>query len=1056
MRLRPLGGAISLLILFALVGTSPVAGQTLEKGSITGTVYDPLGAGLPGATIKLTRVATGLERTGTTDQDGRYAFSVLPPGEYRMEVSARDFATASFQEINLAVGQELVKDVTLIQAVVSKQVAVASGTEAIDTSETYPNVVIDEIYLRELPISGRDFRDFANLAGTADTSPGLRSPVRLNGQEGEYTGLMIDGVDQRNSFFGEWFGSLETKNFTFPQDAIQEFQVRDSGFPVEFGHATGGLINVVTRSGTNDWHGSGHWFILPDTFVADTYIPDTGTTVPPPFNIRHQFGGSVGGPLARDKAFIFFAVEDQQQQGPLTAMFGNQTGLNSLCPCPVPELSISDLRDLQGQATQRQDLLAPFLRLDFNLGRHTLTTRANYTRNKTDAFTGFAGSQTFVQGRVSDNFENFINDGYAVAQSVTSVIRPKSVNEFRFSFSKEKRPRRRRADFTQETVIAGVPGVEEATGNFGPAFFLPIDSTHRRVQFLDDISYSFGKQDVKLGIDLNSNATSQIYSGFAGGQYTFRSLADFIARRPLFLLQLVGIDGLTASESGILPDFWQHDLSFYIQDHWKIHPRVEVNMGLRWDGVWNPKSKFGLPPGTVPVGKPRISSDGVEVDLSPTTNLGNIPNDFNNWAPRVGVAWDIKGDGKTIVRGGMGFYYSATPTIFWASALSGPGLRGAVLSIPFDPSTGMSLLPPGAPVLTYPDLLPSAADATLAALVPPPAIEYADPNLQSVRVLNFQAGVEREIVPSLSVSATYTQNRSENLRTGGFFSTPWDRNVFCDPATIAGCQINATSAFIPGSQFDQYGRTIDAFNLPRLDPGLGIANEISSFGKGRYHALLVQVRKAFSDRFQLGINYSVSGNKDNASSDRDTDAFNGPSDPFKFLVLDYGRSQLDIRSHLTAYGYFVLPWDLHFSTIFTARSGRAFPVWGSLCSDPGVVAPFGLGGATGMGFQFQDAQQCSNNFDPIRPVVSGELLSRYPIRNDGLFNWDIRLGRAFPLGTDRLKLRVTFEVFDLTDRKNFFTSPTAARDAILGDPTFRQRNQFVSTRSAQIGLKLDW
>ena len=1056
MRRRAAASAFSLLILVLLVGPLPAASQTLEKGSITGTVYDPLGAGLPGATIKLTRLATGLERKGTTDQDGRYAFSVLPPGEYRMDVSASDFATASFQDVDLAVGQELVKDVTLIQAVVSKQVAVESGAEGIDTSEAYPNVVIDETYLRELPISGRDFRDFANLAATADTTPGLRSPVRFNGQEGEYTGLMIDGVDQRNSFFGEWFGSLETKNFTFPQDAIQEFQVRDSGFPVEFGHATGGLINVVTKSGTNDWHGNGHWFILPDAFVSNTYIPDTGTDVPPTFHIRNQFGGSAGGPLKRDKVFMFFAIDDQQQAGPLTAMFGNQTGLNNLCPCPVPELGISDLRDLQGQTTQRQDLLAPFLRLDFNLGRNTLTTRANYTRNVTDAFTGFAGSQTFVQGRVGDNFENFVNDGFEIAQSVTSVIRPESVNEFRFSFSTEKRPRRRRADFTQETVIAGVPGVEEPTGNFGPSFILPIDSTHKRVQFLDDLTYNFGKHNVKLGIDLNSNSTSQMYSGFSGGQYTFRSLADFIARRPLFLLQRVGINGLTASESGILPEFWQHELAFYIQDHWKIHPRVDLNMGLRWDGVWNPKSKFGLPPGRVPVGTPRIGSAGVEVDLSPTTNLGNIPNDFNNWAPRVGVAWDVTGDGKTIVHGGVGFYYSPTPTIFWANALSGPGLRGAVLSIPFDPATGQSLLPAGAPVLTYPELLPSAADATLTALLPPPAIDYADPNLQSVRVLNFQGGVEREIIPSLSISATYTHNSSENLRTGGFFSTPWDRNVFCDPVTVAGCKINANSAFIPASQFDKYGRTIDAFNLPRLDPSLGITNAISSFGKGRYDALLVQVKKTFNHHFQMGINYALSTNKDNTSSDRDTNAFNGPSDPFKFLQLDYGRSQLDIRSHLSAYGYFVLPGNVHFSTILTARSGRAFPVWGSLCSDPGVVAPSGLGGTTGMGYQFQDAQQCSNNFDPVRPIVDGELLPRYPIRNDGLFNWDVRFGRAFPLGTNRLKLRVTFEVFDLTDTKNFFTSPTAARDAILGDPTFRQKNQFASTRSAQVGLKLQW
>jgi len=359
-------------------------------------------------------------------------------------------------------------------------------------------------------------------------------------------------------------------------------------------------------------------------------------------------------------------------------------------------------------------------------------------------------------------------------------------------------------------------------------------------------------------------------------------------------------------------------------------------------------------------------------------------------------------------------------------------------------------------VLTYPDLLPPTADSVLTPLLPPPSIDYADPDLESTRVLNVQIGVERAVDSHLSISALYTHNRSENLRTGGFFSTPWDRNVSCDPGTVEGCRITATSAFIPASQFDQFGRTIDGFNLPRLDPGLGIANAISSFGKARYHALLLQVKHTFNEHFQFGVNYTVSHNEDNASSDRDTDAFNGPSDPFKFLELDYGRSQLDIRSRLSAFGYFELPGDIQFSTIVASHSGRAFPVWSGLCSDPGVVAPVGMAGVTGSGYQFQDALQCSNNFNPIRPVVDGVLLPRYPIRNEGLFNWDVRAGKAFSVGAENVKLRLTVEVFNLTDAKNFFTNPTAARNAILDDPTFRRRDQFVSTRSAQLGLQLQW
>ncbi|MBI4483451.1 MAG: TonB-dependent receptor [Acidobacteria bacterium] len=1013
--LKRRGGLLIGLLWLLIVFACPAWSQVLEKGTISGTVYDPAGAVVPGAEVKIVQEATATEREVTSGSDGRYSAALLSPGEYHIEVSASGFATSIVRGVRLAVGQELIQDVSLQLAALGQTVEVTAEADPIDRSEALEKVMIDQTYIEQLPISGRDFRDFVNLAGTADTSPALRSPVRLGGQQGEFTGLMIDGVDNRNSFFGEWFGSLETKNFTVPQDSIQEFQVRDTGFSAEFGHATGGLINVVTKSGTNDWHGSVHWFFQTNTLIADTFIEDTNTNVPPALNTRHQFGGTVGGPIKRDKAFVFFAIDNQQQKGPLTAVFGDAGRIRTLCPCPVPEFGITNLTNLEGQANQRQDLFAPLLKFDYNITRdHRATTRFNYTRNETDGFTGFAGSQTFVLGRVENNFENFVNEGFVIAQSLTSVISPTSVNEFRFSFSQEKRPRRTRADFTQETVIA------DGTGNFGPVFFLPIDSEHKRLQFLDNFSRTFGKHDMKLGVDLNSNATNQIFIGFAGGQYIFASLTDFINRRPAFLLQRVGINGLTATQSGTLPDFWQHELSFYIQDNWKVHPQVTLNLGLRWDGVWNPKSEFGLPPTTLPVGRPRVTSSGVQVDFA--TASGDVPNDFNNVAPRVGAAWDATGDGKTVVRGGLGIYYAASPTIFFAGALAGPGLRGAVVFIPFFGSP-TDLLGFG---LRYPNILPPAlTPAQQAILVGSQSIDYIDPDFESARVFNFQVGMEREIVPSLSIAGTYTHNRSENLRTGGFFSTPWDRNL--DPARVT---------------FDSFGRTVGGFNLPRLDRTIGNANAVASFGRARYHAFVLQVKKTFRHRHQFGINYVTSTNKDNASSDRDTDAFNGPSDPFNFLEIDFGRSQLDIRHQFAAYAYFLLPADIELSTRFAARSGRAFPVWSSLCSDPGVV-----------GVVYNNSFQCSNNFNQIRPVVGGELLPRYPERNSDLFNWDIRFGREFALGTERAKLQVIFEIFNVTDTKNFFTNPTAARNAILGAPTFKQKDQFVSTRTGQFGLK---
>lgn len=984
------------VLLFSLAALA----QTLEKGAIAGTVTDPSGAVVPNATVKITHLGTGETRTVTTDAGGYYSASTLSVGEYSIEVSAPNFGTTRVKNVQLAVGQRFIQDVSLKVTVAGETVEVTSDTGPMDRGDSLTKTTINNAYVDKLPISGRDFRDFANLGGTADTSPGLRSPVRLQGQQGEYTGLIIDGVDNRNSFFGEWFGSLETKNFTVPQDSVQEFQVRDSGLSAELGHATGGLINVVTKSGTNQWHGSAHWFVQSNSFYAENALPD----VPPPFDTRNQFGGTVGGPIVRQKLFFFLAADLQEQAGPLGTSF-----LQDVSTVATPELGGGFLSDLEGSTNQRQDLRTALFKLDYQITSNTRgTTRVNYTRNETDNFTG-GRSQIFVGDAVSSNFESFVNEGPAFLQTLTHVFNPTTVNEARVAYSLERRDR-----------INNGPGPEvniTGVGTFGQRFFLPITSHHKRIQVVDNFSKTFGKHDLKLGVDLNSNGTNQAFIGFAGGVYQFDSLADFEnagsavcpeLRCPSSYRQLFGINGFGAVESGTLTTFWQHERSLYIQDNWKIHPRVTLNLGLRWDGIWNPNPEFPVLGTQVALGKPRIENGSLTQAVGPPPQ--GIPDDLDNFAPRVGVAWDATGDGKTIVRGGFGIYYASPVTIYMASILSGTGFRGADTTIPFDTTTGMPVNP--LLNLTYPNRLDSdldpadPADQAILAGLPPPNIVFADPDLESARVMNFQVGVEREIVSNLSVSATYVHNRSENLRTGGFNSSPWDRTL--DPA---------------GVTFDSLGRTVGGFSIPRLPqslvetfPGSGVfrpvingANVVSSFGRGRYHAFLLQLKTGSRKNYQFQVNYTLSFNKDNATTDRDTDAFFGPSDPFN-LDLDYGTSQLDIRHNFRAFGSFTLPAKIEFSTTLIARSGRAFPVYRGFCPNA----------------DFNDGFQCANFFlDQIRPAATGGgVVERFPFRNRGFFNWDVRFARSFNLGKERVKLRPSLEIFNLTNRDNSFSTTT--------------------------------
>lgn len=995
--------------------------QTIEKGAISGTVTDPSGAVVPNATVKITHVGTGETRTATTDSGGNYSASTLSVGEYSIEVSAPNFGTTRVKNLQLAVGQRFIQDVSLKVTAVGEVVEVTSDTGPIDRGDTRTKTTIGNEYVDKLPISGRDFRDFAALGGTADTSPGLRSPVRLGGQQGEFTGLLIDGVDNRNSFFGEWFGSLETKNFTIPQDSVQEFQVRDSGLSAELGHSAGGLINVVTKSGTNDWHGTAHWFVQSNSFykdnatlVDDPSNPDPTVLIPapPPFDTRNQFGGTVGGPIVREKLFFFLAADLQEQAGPLGTSF-----LQDVSAVATPEFGGGFLSDLAGSVNQRQDLRTALFKLDYQITSGTRgTSRVNYTRNETDNFTG-GRSQIFVGDAVSSNFENFVNEGPVFLQTITHVFNPTTVNEARFAYSLERRDRINNGAGPEVNITdLPAPG-QQGVGTFGRRFFLPITSHHKRIQVVDNFSKTFGKHDIKLGVDLNSNGTNQAFIGFAGGVYNFEGLANFqntgnlvcplpATRCPSSYRQLFGINGFGQVESGTLETFWQHERSLYIQDDWKIHPRVTLNLGLRWDGIWNPDPQFPILGTQVALGRPRIENGVLTQAVGPPPQ--GIPDDLDNIAPRIGVSWDATGDGKTIVRGGFGIYYAAPATIYLASILSGTGFRGADTSIPFNTATGMDTLGLG---LTYPNTLPTELDPAVPAelailqILSPPNIVFADPELESVRVMNFQVGVEREIVPNISVSGTYVHNRSENLRTGGFNSAPWDRTL--DPA---------------GVTFDSVGRTVGRFSIPRLpqsidpitgNPVIGGANVVASFGRGRYHAFIFQLKSGAAKNYQFQVNYTLSFNRDNATTDRDTDAFFGPSDPFN-LELDYGTSQLDIRNQFRAFASFTLPAKIELSTIFNARTGRAFPVYGGFCVPPFPNA------------EFTDGFQCANFFlSQIRPAATaGGVVERFPFRNHGFFNWDVRVGRTFNLGSERVRLRPSLEIFNLTNRNNAFSTTT--------------------------------
>src|SRR5581483_9602792 len=428
--------------------------QTLERGDIHGVIYDPAKAVVANATVTLSSAFTGFQRAVKSDASGVYQFVQVPPGEYQLRAEAPGFSAAKYEKIDLHVGSSLSLDVTLALAGSSEKVEVTANVAAVDTTTAGVSQLINSEAVSNLPLSGRDYRDLAQLSPSAQVVPGLRGGIRLGGQQSDYTGLSIDGGDATNNYYGEFFGSLETKNFTVPLDSVQEFQVVTNGFAPEFGHSTGGLLNVVTKSGTNDVHGTAHYYMRQKNLTANDALGFA-----PNIDWQHQFGGAIGFPIRKDKQFMFLAVDTQRQNGPLITKF-NRDVSGVVVGAPY-NFSLSSL---EGPHTQSQDLFSVLGHYDWQINNaNHFSIRGFFTRNNTDGFTGGQGQNETVLA--FNNSEHFQNQGPNAVFTLNTVLGANKVNELKLLLAYETRKRHANSDLPEVLI--------DDTGAFGQRFYLP-------------------------------------------------------------------------------------------------------------------------------------------------------------------------------------------------------------------------------------------------------------------------------------------------------------------------------------------------------------------------------------------------------------------------------------------------------------------------------------------------------------------------------------------------------------------------------------------------------
>lgn len=1031
---------VAMLAVTSVVVAAGAAAQNLQNGAVRGTVYDSMRAAVPGVRLTLTSDATGISRELTSDASGNYDFENVAPGQYRLTAEAPGFATTTVKAIIVNVGAAISVDVSLPVKGATQTVEVVANTGAIvDTSTSGVTQLINQTSIENLPFPGRDYRDLAQLSPTVQVVPGLRGGIRMGGQQSDYSGLDIDGADMVNNFFGENFGSLETKNLTIPLEAVQEFQVVTNGFAPEFGRATGGLLNVVSKSGANQLHGEAHEYYRGGSLTANDALGN-------PSNIenQNQFGGSAGFPIRKDSQFLFVSTDIQRENGPLKTVFCPPTAPNfTQCEAslqtpgpvinpPVPGTTevlpaacggasavgknllpacygVPNLAAFEGSSNQYQNFFTLLGHYDYQF------TPANHlsivgigTRNHTSGFTGGQGqTETFA---AFGNTENFINQGVAGIFAVTTVLGPK-VNEIRVEISGETRKRHPIQSDVPEIQIVGV-------GNFGQRFYLPANNDAGKLQVQDNFSYAFSKHDMKFGGDVDSFADRKdIFAGWSAGEYIFNSINDFNNYNPTEFIQGFGLNGKNVFQANLLFPNYQTGLGLYWQDKWQITPNITLTYGLRWDGTWNPQPQTPIPGQEVWVGEGRNSK------IVPVPQ--RTPNDFGQWGPRVGLAWRVGGGTQpTVVRAAWGYYYAQTPTIFFPQASNGGGSVAAQLfcpvqfgcTVPQDTAFGTPPAMGGFPYI-FPSSLPFGIDQLCLNIEGCPSILYSDPKLRNPRVSNLTVGVEHSFSSSWTVSANYVFVHSTRLRTGGFSTTIWGRNFV--PA-------NGAAPGTPASE-DPLGRTILAAlppgpptgtpcpasggvifgpSLP-LDCSQFSNTALASFSHGNYHEFVAAVNKRFSNRYQFFANYTWSRNNSNASSERDTDSFFGPQDPFN-LNLDYGRDGLDMEHQFKAGIVAELPWGFTWSSNFIAHSGLAYPAY--------ITTDINGDGVTNQGF--------GSNDRPAVQIGSGKpfLLPDYPGREPNYFGWDMRISKDLKF-SERYQLRFSADLFNVTNRGNLYSNP---------------------------------
>jgi hypothetical protein len=962
-------GFLFMLIGVAILTWTATAWAQVQSttGTIQGVVVDQSGAVLPGVDVSIKHVATGIVRSLVTDQLGRFSAPLLPVGNYEIGAQLSGFSSVTESDKLLTLGQVMELRITMHVAGVSTEVAIAAEVPMIEVTKADVSTLVNNRSVESLPLNGRRFLDLAFLTPGVSLDP-ERNQISFAGQRGINSNINVDGADFNQPFFGGQKGGERTNDaYVVSQEAIQEFQVLRSGFNAEFGRSTGGVVNVITKSGGNDFHGSAFYY-LRHRELAETNA--FGDIVAP---IRHQFGASLGGRIKRDKTFFFTAYDGQQQNQPTTIRFNTPSGSPTTTDLPASILS------RQGVLTSTNDVDTYIAKIDHQLtNNNRLTGRYNFSRNI--ALNGtFAGG---VQTGTPDNNGTERDRTHTGVVNLNSIVTPTLLNEFRFQYSREDRPRVNNLESDDFKNVAGPQTQISGCCFLGGVSFLPVPEYDDKFQFTDNMNFMVGQHNLKWGMDYSRSHVKQIFRGNWRGVYVFNNIQNFL--------------NVYNKVPGMAPDQFRiffgdgrfevpvHEAGAFFQDAFKIGNKLSITAGLRWNGVVYPQPT--TPNGFVP-------------------KTATIPNDKQQWQPRLGFSYDVTGSGWTVFRASGGIFTSGTPMLLLNQAFNanGSSLVGSAFTLN---STQILQAQSVHPEFVWPfvpntDLATNASYFTAAGIqgLKPDASFFAS-DFKNPRSYNLTAGLDQMITEDFVASIEYVHANTVNLER--------IRDVNLFPGVVS---LDNSS---PQVLRPRYNTSV------RPDPNFNVMRQQESSARSRYDAFTLSGSHRYEYRLQFQASYTLAYNRDDDSNERNfagvtyEDAFN--------LAPEFRWSRNDIRHKFVGSGTADLPLNFQTSLILTYRSGLPFSAF------------------TGV-----DSNGDSQTND--KPIINGIPLLRNSFRQPNFFNIDLRASRSFRLGENQ-RIEFLADLFNLLNRRNltYGSSTNESTTTALGSrwgtgqtplPTFR-------------------